>query len=227
MHLAVVIGRQRTQENFRIARAIKPDVILLAHGAALVSPEDARYMIEHTGADGVQLGSSIERPTAVRWLVCGLACFTSWLLYLHRYAWGVIKPAFRSENPGFDDVAVREQRLLERRTLGGRARLNDHALRTWRRRRRCLAEDAIEFRVPAGRTARRLCRQWQHESGGNRQCESGSGKTVFHREQRQSNREATTDGLVVKAANYRNRLGFATYNERGTRIVRPSVCAET
>src|SRR5438105_11892177 len=49
---------------------------------------------------------SIERPTAIRWLVCGLACFTSWLLYLHRYALGVIKPAFRSENPGFDDVAV-------------------------------------------------------------------------------------------------------------------------
>jgi predicted TIM-barrel enzyme len=52
---------ERTQENFQIARAIKPDVILLAHGAALVSPEDARYVLAHTEADGVQLGSSIER----------------------------------------------------------------------------------------------------------------------------------------------------------------------
>jgi predicted TIM-barrel enzyme len=52
---------ERTQENFRIARAIKPDVILLAHGAALVSPADAQYVLEHTDADGIQLGSSIER----------------------------------------------------------------------------------------------------------------------------------------------------------------------
>lgn len=51
----------RAQENFRIARSIKPDVILLAHGAALVSPEDAQYLLDHTAADGVQLGSSIER----------------------------------------------------------------------------------------------------------------------------------------------------------------------
>jgi predicted TIM-barrel enzyme len=51
----------RTQENFRIARALKPDVILLAHGAALVSPADAQYVLDHSDADGVQLGSSIER----------------------------------------------------------------------------------------------------------------------------------------------------------------------
>jgi predicted TIM-barrel enzyme len=52
---------ERTQENFRIARTVKPDVILLAHGAALVSPDDAKYILAHTDADGVQLGSSIER----------------------------------------------------------------------------------------------------------------------------------------------------------------------
>jgi predicted TIM-barrel enzyme len=51
----------RSQENFRIARRIKPDVILLAHGAALASPEDAQFVLEHTDADGVQLGSAIER----------------------------------------------------------------------------------------------------------------------------------------------------------------------
>jgi MFS transporter, ACS family, glucarate transporter len=46
------------------------------------------------------------RPTRVRWLIFALACFASWLLYLHRYAWGVIKPAFRSENPGLDDIDI-------------------------------------------------------------------------------------------------------------------------
>ena len=38
-----------------------PDVILLAHGAAIVDPEHAQYMLDHTGCHGVQLGSSIER----------------------------------------------------------------------------------------------------------------------------------------------------------------------
>jgi sugar phosphate permease len=37
------------------------------------------------------------RPTQVRWLIFVLACSVSWLLYLHRYAWGVIKPALKSE----------------------------------------------------------------------------------------------------------------------------------
>ena len=43
------------------AKREKPDVILLAHGAALVDPSDAQYMLDHTDCDGVQLGSSIER----------------------------------------------------------------------------------------------------------------------------------------------------------------------
>ena len=41
--------------------------------------------------------SVTERPTRVRWLVFVLACATSWLLYLHRYAWGVIKPDIKAE----------------------------------------------------------------------------------------------------------------------------------
>jgi predicted TIM-barrel enzyme len=52
---------ERTQANFRLARQIKPDVILLAHGAALVNPDDAQFMLDHTDCDGIQLGSSIER----------------------------------------------------------------------------------------------------------------------------------------------------------------------
>ncbi len=33
-----------------------------------------------------------DRPTHVRWLVFGLACGMSWLLYLHRYSWNIIGP---------------------------------------------------------------------------------------------------------------------------------------
>lgn len=41
--------------------------------------------------------SSLQRPTGVRWLIFTLACTTSWMLYVHRYAWGVIKPEIRKE----------------------------------------------------------------------------------------------------------------------------------
>ena len=51
----------RTQANFEIAKKYKSDILLLSHGAALAEPEDARYIIEHTDAMGVQLGSGIER----------------------------------------------------------------------------------------------------------------------------------------------------------------------
>ena len=52
---------ERTQAHYEIARQIKPDAILLAHGAALSNPEDAQFMLDHTDCHGVQLGSSIER----------------------------------------------------------------------------------------------------------------------------------------------------------------------
>ena len=46
------------------------------------------------------------KSTRCRWFVFALACSASWLLYLHRYAWGVIKPAFRQENPGLSDTEM-------------------------------------------------------------------------------------------------------------------------
>src|SRR5262249_56675448 len=45
-------------------------------------------------------------PTRVRWLIFALACAASWLLYLHRYAWGVVRPSLKAENPHLDDVAL-------------------------------------------------------------------------------------------------------------------------
>jgi MFS family permease len=46
------------------------------------------------------------RPTRVRWLIFALACAASWLLYLHRYSWGVLKPSFRREHPDLSDTEV-------------------------------------------------------------------------------------------------------------------------
>lgn len=37
------------------------------------------------------------KPTNVRWAVFTLSCITSWLLYLHRYAFGFIKPELKTE----------------------------------------------------------------------------------------------------------------------------------
>jgi predicted TIM-barrel enzyme len=50
-----------SQQHYDFARSQKPDVILLAHGAALSGPETAQYMVTHTDCHGVQLGSAIER----------------------------------------------------------------------------------------------------------------------------------------------------------------------
>ena len=39
----------------------KPDVLLFAHGAAMETPEDAQYILNHTSCHGVWTGSSTER----------------------------------------------------------------------------------------------------------------------------------------------------------------------
>ena len=51
----------RSQAHYQLVKKLKADVILLAHGAALVEPKDAQFMLDHTDCHGVQLGSSIER----------------------------------------------------------------------------------------------------------------------------------------------------------------------
>ncbi len=65
----------RSQTHFEIARSIKPEVILLAHGAALAEPDDAQYLIDHTGCHGVQVGSSIERLAIEKPLEARAAAF--------------------------------------------------------------------------------------------------------------------------------------------------------
>ena len=43
------------------ARAVKPDVIALAHGGPMEDPEDVAYVLERTTAQGFVGASSIER----------------------------------------------------------------------------------------------------------------------------------------------------------------------
>lgn len=52
---------QRTEEAYKILRGIKPDVMLIAHGAGLVTPEDGQFIIDNTSCDGIWTGSSTER----------------------------------------------------------------------------------------------------------------------------------------------------------------------
>jgi predicted TIM-barrel enzyme len=52
---------EASERHFELAKRIKPDVILLAHGAAIADPGDAQFMLDHTCCHGVQLGSGIER----------------------------------------------------------------------------------------------------------------------------------------------------------------------
>ncbi|MDW3647396.1 MAG: phosphoenolpyruvate hydrolase family protein [Bacteroidia bacterium] len=51
----------RTEEANKVLRKIKPDIMLIAHGAALENPVDAQYILNHTSCDGIWTGSSTER----------------------------------------------------------------------------------------------------------------------------------------------------------------------
>ncbi len=51
----------RTEEAYEKLRKIKPDVMLIAHGAGLVTPEDGQYILDNTSCDGIWTGSSTER----------------------------------------------------------------------------------------------------------------------------------------------------------------------
>ncbi len=52
---------RRTEEVNRMVRDIHGDVILVAHGAAMETPEDAQFILDHTSCHGIWTGSSTER----------------------------------------------------------------------------------------------------------------------------------------------------------------------
>jgi predicted TIM-barrel enzyme len=51
----------RTEQAYTAIRKLAPDTLLVAHGAALETPEDAAYMLAHTSGHGFWTGSSTER----------------------------------------------------------------------------------------------------------------------------------------------------------------------
>ena len=51
----------RIEEANKILRKINPDTIMVAHGSAMVTPDDFQYVLNHTTCDGFWTGSSTER----------------------------------------------------------------------------------------------------------------------------------------------------------------------
>ncbi len=49
------------QEMIEASREVNPDIICLAHGGRIATPEDTAYLYEHTAAAGFVGASSIER----------------------------------------------------------------------------------------------------------------------------------------------------------------------
>ena len=52
---------EMTEDAYNKCRQVHPDVILVAHGAAMESPPDAQYILDHTSGHGFWTGSSTER----------------------------------------------------------------------------------------------------------------------------------------------------------------------
>ena len=52
---------RRSEEVYAAVREIAPETILVGHGAAMETPEDAQYMLDHTTGHGFWTGSSTER----------------------------------------------------------------------------------------------------------------------------------------------------------------------
>ncbi len=52
---------RRSEEVYAAVREIAPETILVGHGAAMETPEDAQYMLDNTTGHGFWTGSSTER----------------------------------------------------------------------------------------------------------------------------------------------------------------------
>ena len=57
----IELTAERTERANEMVRQLKKDVILIAHGAAMSTPEDAQFILDHTTCDGIWTGSSTER----------------------------------------------------------------------------------------------------------------------------------------------------------------------
>jgi predicted TIM-barrel enzyme len=52
---------ERTEAVYHQVLKIKPDLIMIGHGSAMETPEEAQYMLHHTSGHGIWTGSSTER----------------------------------------------------------------------------------------------------------------------------------------------------------------------
>ncbi len=52
---------ERIEKANEEMRKLKPDVMMIAHGSALVNPPDFQYVLNNTSCDGIWTGSSTER----------------------------------------------------------------------------------------------------------------------------------------------------------------------
>ena len=52
---------ERIEAANQVLRKLMPEVLLIAHGSALVNPSDFQYVLNHTSCDGIWTGSSTER----------------------------------------------------------------------------------------------------------------------------------------------------------------------
>ena len=52
---------EMTNDVYEACREVHPEVILVGHGAAMETPEDAQYMLDNTSGHGFWTGSSTER----------------------------------------------------------------------------------------------------------------------------------------------------------------------
>ncbi len=66
-----------TETVYQAVRKVHPDAILVAHGAAMESPEDAQYMLTRTSGHGFWTGSSTERLPIERAVSAAAASFAS------------------------------------------------------------------------------------------------------------------------------------------------------
>jgi len=66
-----------TESVYQAVRKVHPEVILIAHGAAMETPQDAQYMLDHTSGHGFWTGSSTERLPIERAVSAAAASFAS------------------------------------------------------------------------------------------------------------------------------------------------------
>jgi predicted TIM-barrel enzyme len=52
---------EQTEKVYQKCRELSPDTLLVAHGAAMETPSDAQYILDHTSGHGFWTGSSTER----------------------------------------------------------------------------------------------------------------------------------------------------------------------